>query len=109
VNLDPENQKIHERAEAILAPILEAQGRRLPGSYSSDEYLIACEQAIKELAPRGREKSEEADLAERVEAGEIAALAADTNLKAQGRENCTPEEYLRGMEEQADSLGLRLS
>jgi hypothetical protein len=46
-NPDKQSQRIHERLEAILAPILEAQGR-LPGSYSSDEYVIALEQATKE-------------------------------------------------------------
>jgi hypothetical protein len=44
-----EGQDLHQRAEAILAPVLLAQGR-MPRSYSRDEYLLACEQAGNELA-----------------------------------------------------------
>jgi DNA-binding CsgD family transcriptional regulator len=50
------DERLHERAEAILAPVLKAQGR-FAKSYSADEYLIAAEQAGNELATDEFEES----------------------------------------------------
>jgi DNA-binding NarL/FixJ family response regulator len=50
------DERLHERAEAILASVLKAQGR-FAKSYSQDEYLIAAEQAGNELAADEAEES----------------------------------------------------
>ena len=51
MNTQLRSQLIHERAEEILAAALGRQGRR-PDAYTTDEYVVAIDQAERELSAR---------------------------------------------------------
>jgi hypothetical protein len=77
-------RKIHERAEQILTPLLAAQGRD-PDSYTSDEYVQACEQADRELNPRPEVEPEPDWMTRRQHDDAIAGWVMAT-LEAEGGE-----------------------
>jgi hypothetical protein len=99
-------RQTHERAEEILAPLLAAQGRDR-NSYTSDEYLQACEQAQSEQKPEVEVAPKQLDWATRRQRDDALAGFVMATLEREGGE-ITAKRYVEEFERlQADVERMR--